>query len=257
MSMAPGGRNILESLKSLGLTKYEAMVYTGLMTVPGATATEIHEASGVPRASVYPVLDRLLQKNLVSVSNSTPKRFNAVPPEQGIHIMMAGIETSAQDAREQLDMLFHSRQAIEGGQELIWSVYGGERLSDRIVDLIRESKHSIRVIEYGRFTEGRIKDELLARAGGVSIEMVTSAGERLPLPGVYHYTMSMPEDLETTRDKNFSGGVFIFDSSRVMVVIGAAREGFTGLYSESIGFFRFFSSYCDILRDQSKRLTPL
>ena len=54
--------NIAESLKSLGLTKYEALVYIALLKVAGATATEIHEISGVPRASVYRVLDRLTRK---------------------------------------------------------------------------------------------------------------------------------------------------------------------------------------------------
>ena len=76
--------NIAESLKSLGLTKYEALVYIALLKVAGATATEIHEISGVPRASVYPVLDRLTQKNLVSVSNTSPKRFDAIAPDEGI-----------------------------------------------------------------------------------------------------------------------------------------------------------------------------
>ena len=56
---------IAESLKSLGLTKYEALVYIALLQASGATATEIHELSGVPRASVYPVLERLSQKQLV------------------------------------------------------------------------------------------------------------------------------------------------------------------------------------------------
>lgn len=73
---------LIESLKSLGLTKYEALVYIGLLRMVGATATEVHEISGVPRASVYPVLDRLVQKELVSVSHTTPKRFDAVPPDQ-------------------------------------------------------------------------------------------------------------------------------------------------------------------------------
>ena len=46
---------LAESLKSLGLTKYEALVYIALLQASGATATKIHELSGVPRASVYPV----------------------------------------------------------------------------------------------------------------------------------------------------------------------------------------------------------
>ncbi|MDD1716507.1 MAG: helix-turn-helix domain-containing protein, partial [Methanolinea sp.] len=71
---------LTEQLKSLGLTKYEALVYIALLQASGATATEIHEHSGVPRASVYPVLDRLVAKNLASISHTTPKRFNAVDP---------------------------------------------------------------------------------------------------------------------------------------------------------------------------------
>jgi len=51
--------HIAESLKSLGLTRYEALVYIALLKNIDATATKIHEISGVPRATVYPVLDRL------------------------------------------------------------------------------------------------------------------------------------------------------------------------------------------------------
>ena len=64
---------ITECLKSLGLTKYEAHVYIALLQVASATASEIHEISGVPRASVYTVIDQLLEKGLVSVSQSSIK----------------------------------------------------------------------------------------------------------------------------------------------------------------------------------------
>jgi len=37
---------LTEMLKSLGLTKYEALVYIGLLKEPGATATRIHEVAG-------------------------------------------------------------------------------------------------------------------------------------------------------------------------------------------------------------------
>ncbi|MCK9278644.1 MAG: TrmB family transcriptional regulator, partial [Methanoculleus sp.] len=95
--------DLLESLKSLGLTKYEALVYIGLIRMTGATATEVHETSGVPRASVYPVLDRLVQKELVSVSHTTPKRFEAIPPVRGIENLMRRIEMDAENARTALD----------------------------------------------------------------------------------------------------------------------------------------------------------
>ncbi|MDD1684314.1 MAG: TrmB family transcriptional regulator, partial [Methanoregula sp.] len=89
---------IVECLKSLGMTKYEALVYIALLRVPSATASEIHESSSVPRASVYPVLDQLLEKDLVSVSQSAPKRFAALPPDEGIARLLGRIERNAASA---------------------------------------------------------------------------------------------------------------------------------------------------------------
>ena len=115
--------DLLESLRSLGLTKYEALVYIGLLRVAGATATEIHEISGVPRASVYPTLDRLAQKELVSVSHTTPKRFDAIPPAQGIENLMRKIEMDAESALAALDVFYREKDAeYRGNQELVWTI---------------------------------------------------------------------------------------------------------------------------------------
>ena len=86
---------VIDCLKSLGLTKYEALVYIALLKVASATASEIHEISGVPRASVYTVIDQLLDKGLVSVSQSAPKRFAAFPPDDAIARLMDHIERDA------------------------------------------------------------------------------------------------------------------------------------------------------------------
>ncbi len=41
---------LVESLKYLGLTKYEALVYISLLHASDAMVNEIHKLSGVPRA---------------------------------------------------------------------------------------------------------------------------------------------------------------------------------------------------------------
>ncbi len=251
MAMAAGARDLLESLKSLGLTKYEALVYMALMQLPGGSATGIHEASGVPRASVYPVLDRLLQKNLVSVSNTTPKRFSAVPPDEGIRILMAGIESDAQIAREQLESMYSTRQSFDGGQELIWSVYGNEKIEDRLSDLFKRSNRCIRIVAYGDFLVGRVRDLIISLSETVSLEVVTNRWDGPRPPGAKIYLTGPREGPFTTGVDEISGGVFIFDGFRVMVVIKAATEGLTGMYSESEGFYRFFSAYWDFFREKS------
>jgi hypothetical protein len=39
------------------------------------------------------------------------------------------------------------------------------------------------------------------------------------------------------------GGVFIIDQRMTMGVMGSEDEGFTALYSESVGFVLFFTMY--------------
>ena len=124
--------DLLESLKSLGLTKYEALVYIGLLQVTGATATEVHEISGVPRASVYPVLDRLAQKELVSVSHTTPKRFDAIPPARGIENMMRRIEEMQRKPWSPRSLYQEKDAESRGNQELIWTIYGEENIKNRL-----------------------------------------------------------------------------------------------------------------------------
>jgi len=128
----------ISCLKSLGLTKYEALVYIALLRVASATASEIHGISGVPRASVYPVLDQLREKNIVSVSQSSPKRFAAVPPDEGISRLSGKIERDAGYARDALAAI-PQEQLIrsEAGEELIWNVRVMENIRGRILESCR------------------------------------------------------------------------------------------------------------------------
>jgi len=241
--------NIAESLKSLGLTKYEALVYIALLKVTGGTATEIHEISGVPRASVYPVLDRLIQKNLVSVSNSSPKRFDAMPPDEGISNLLTSIEADAEEAKKVLAEIFSQRVGVERGtQELIWSIYGLENIHLRISDLIIHAKQNIRIFSSAQvFTPGMI--EVLENAGmNVAIEIIV---DKWPGPAPRNLRVFIKESPigHEIDNKTISGGVFLFDCKRVMVTMGPLDEGLTGLYSESDGFVKFFISYWRFFRE--------
>ena len=241
--------NIAESLKSLGLTKYEALVYIALLKVAGATATEIHQVSGVPRASVYPVLDRLNQKNLVYVSNTSPKRFDAMPPEEGIGNLLASIEDNAQEAKAVLSDIFRQRIGVERGtQELIWSSYGQDNIHIRISELIRQAKQSIRIFCNMHFFTPAMIETLETAGENVAIEIIVDQWTGATQKNLKILIKKAPIG-HGIDNKTISGGVFLFDCKRVMVIMGPQDEGLTGLYSESDGFVRFFSSYWRFFKD--------
>jgi HTH-type transcriptional regulator, sugar sensing transcriptional regulator len=244
--------NVAESLRSLGLTKYEARVYGGLLTVTGATATEIHEICGVPRASVYPVMDRLLQKNLVSVSNTTPKRFNAVPPDEGVSTLMHAVEKDATYARRVLNELYQERMGFErGDEELIWSSFGLDNITKRLLDLITNARDAVQVISYGGFLSDDLLWGLKKRSREVSIEIISDQQVHSG-PGTPMTVRTIRTGDESSGSIRLSGGVFLIDSRKVMVVMDQKDGIATGLYSESAGFVRFFKVYWDFFKEWAK-----
>jgi hypothetical protein len=228
-------------LKSLGFTKYEALVYIALMGMEGATATEIHEFSGVPRASVYPVLDRLVEKNLVTVSNTAPKRFSAIPPEEGIGNLLSRIEGDARRAKEILSEIYRTRAMPErGDQELIWSIHGEEKIATRLKDLIGGAKRRMQLFTTWPYLERVLLPELGHLPPSIEVEVVTSRWEG-PVPqGMKVYVRTSLRG-QGERKPMETAGIFIIDGEKAMVVMGSPGEAPTALFSESPGFLRFFS----------------
>lgn len=69
------------SLEEFGLSEYEAKAYVALVVGGTGTAAEIAYRAGIVRTKVYPTMDRLGQKGLVVVSNSMPRAYTPVAPE--------------------------------------------------------------------------------------------------------------------------------------------------------------------------------
>jgi hypothetical protein len=230
-----------EILKSLGFTKYEALVYVALLGMESATATEIHEGSGVPRASVYPVLDRLVEKNLVTVSHATPRRFSALPPEEGIENLLSGIEGDALRAKEILSEIYRKRVTGERGeQELIWSIHGEEKIASRLKDLIGGAKRKVQLFTTWPFLQRVLLPELGHLSPSIEVEVITGRWEG-PVPqGMKVHVRVPPRGHREWRSME-TAGIFIIDGERAMVVMGTSEEAPTALFSESPGFLRFFA----------------
>lgn len=242
---APQAAAIVESLKSLGLTKYEALVYVALLQASGATATEIHELSGVPRASVYPVLERLSQKQLISVSNTSPKRFNPERPDEAIESLLRSVESDAARAKKILNTIYSQSSRIDrGDQELIWSIHGDVHIRARLLEILQGAEESILIIFYWDHLKAELMERLLSLRRDVKVEIITD-GWNGPVPEQITVVVKAPPK-EAPKDpgtKWQAGCVFIVDKKKAMVVMGSKDAGFTALYSESVGFIRFFTMY--------------
>ncbi|MDO9035140.1 MAG: helix-turn-helix domain-containing protein [Methanoregula sp.] len=255
-SSSQGSAKVIDCLKSLGLTKYEALVYIALLKVVSATASEIHEISTVPRASVYPILDQLQEKKLISVAHSTPKRFAALSPEEGVAIMMTRIERDAADAREILSAI-HRERIIhdQSSEELIWNVYGIENIRRKLTDIITAARHDIRIIAHPQILSPEIKDLLNAVSERADIEIIThqwDGGNKGKMRVYIKKHPEIPRELDKVKDM-MAGGICIVDNRSVLVILGTGKEDAVALFSETEGFVRFFSRYYNLIADWAKK----
>jgi sugar-specific transcriptional regulator TrmB len=247
---------LVKCLKSLGMTKYEALVYIALLRVPSATASEIHEYSSVPRASVYPVLDQLQDLDLVSVSQSVPKRFAAIPPDDAITRLLSRIQGDAESARTALIAIHRKRIAPEqGSEELIWNLYGLEAIRRKLVELITGATEDVRLIAHPDILSGEVRDTLTAMGDRVTIEVVTP-GRDGPVPEIINLSAKQLREIPhvPVRAKDvMSGGICIIDDRKIMVIVGSGAADAVALFSESEGFVRFFLRYYRLVIDFAQK----
>ncbi len=78
----------LSALKEAGLTEGEVKVYLALLELGSATTGPIVERSGVARSIIYQLLDKLIQKGLVSyITKAKTKYYEAGQPEKLLEYM--------------------------------------------------------------------------------------------------------------------------------------------------------------------------
>ena len=73
---------MIDLLQQVGLSKYEAEAYAGLLRYGPLTGYELGKRSEVPLSRSYEILERLAAKGLALVQPGEPPRYTAKPPEQ-------------------------------------------------------------------------------------------------------------------------------------------------------------------------------
>ena len=243
---------IQEHLKSLGLTKYESLVYIALLQVDGATATEIHEISGVPRASVYPVLDKLCKKQLVNVTTASPKRFAATPPDEAIDCLIARITQDSAAVKKELTAIYEERISMNHAerQEMIWSIHGAENISSRTVDLIRSAESEVAILSGKTLLTAPIQEAIRSLGPGVIVEIATAGSQNrddIP-PNARELVIGMIPHPENVPGQKQPPCVIIVDRQRVLAFVNDDSDIPSALYSGSPGFVNLFAGYWSFVK---------
>lgn len=75
---------ILE-LMSVGFTRYEASLYTAMLSTDSLNYDELIENSDIPYGRFYVIADMLAAKGLLEILPGKPKTYHLFPPNEAIH----------------------------------------------------------------------------------------------------------------------------------------------------------------------------
>lgn len=141
---------LIESLKTLGLTEYEAKVYSGLVQFGQAEVKQIYEYLEMPKPSVYQSLKTLTDKGLVQMVSSRPAIYRATQPKIALRHMTDVHRKAEDDAMLELEELEKSRV----GQEypnVIWSLFGQENVEHKLEEMFDGASRSVKAILPGDY----------------------------------------------------------------------------------------------------------
>lgn len=128
----------IRSLRNLGFTEYDILVYGGLVSLGKTTANEISSLTEVPYPKVYAVLKNLGKMGLVEIYRGRPMKFRARYPREALtslrENLMKNIDDSVRKALTELEPIF---QKIAWKEERgVWNIVGKRNVINKSMELI-------------------------------------------------------------------------------------------------------------------------
>ena len=94
---------------TLGLTEYEAIALRKLLTLGRTTAPSLAEATDIPKARIYGVLESLSDRGFIKIIPGRPKEYQPKPPEE---VLDRAVENRRQDYEQFAGTVEELREAF-------------------------------------------------------------------------------------------------------------------------------------------------
>ncbi|MFD0691303.1 TrmB family transcriptional regulator [Actinomadura fibrosa] len=207
-------RDVLEHLRRLGMSGYEAKAYVALVAAGRpVNGYEVAKRSGVPRSTVYETLGKLRARGAAYEvrGSSDATEYLPLPPEALLDRMRREFDGSVEALRDALPAVVAAPEA-----HLIHNLTDAEAMLDRAGDVVAGA-HSDLFISIWPEEMRRLRGAVLEAVGRNVEVSVAWFGDGPDAPGnVYPHRYSAPETV--LEDLGY----------RLIVVVGDRREAVVG-----------------------------
>jgi sugar-specific transcriptional regulator TrmB len=158
---------VIEKLKKLGLTGYEAQAYLTLLKLVDAEADEIAGDAKIPMGRIYNVLSSLEEMHLVRSQDTRPRRYIFVEPTTALVRLSKNRQEELKQASVEIETLTSELSLGLSGviprkpDRTFWTVAIGDESHQLIRESILGSRKELLFFMASRMRAERLKKELL------------------------------------------------------------------------------------------------
>ncbi len=172
---------IVDRLKRLGLSDYEARIYSAAVIQGYGTAEELAVAAGIPRTSSYRTINSLIDKGFIK---SNPGRPIIYEPTD----ILETKRDIGNEIEETFDLLEQMQENLsdKGNPRLVFSMVGKDKIAAKLGEDLSGEGGDIFIIA----AKTRGIREILTQSGiePGNINMITRPGQRTPRGANTSYT---------------------------------------------------------------------
>ncbi len=133
-------KNIIKLLQNIGFTQYESQVYLALLQQANVSGYELAKISGVPASKVYPIIDRLISKEVILGIDSDPVKYVPLPPDEIVSRLRGEYVQTFEDLKEELNRIYTTQELTDN---YIWHVSERAPIIRKIVEFIDQSTKTL------------------------------------------------------------------------------------------------------------------
>ena len=208
-------KDILLILHELGFTEYEAKAYLALLEKSPLSGYAISLNSGVPRSKIYEVLNGMVTRGDIIISQENTPLYVPLPPNELIDQRKRHTEQTYKDAKK----IFEQYTSLSHHRDSIWNILGHEAIISRVKETIKIAKHHI-LLEIWKEDAQELQSILKQAAKrGVKIFIVSYGKIDFTFASIY------PHDMSEQITNDYGGRWIVFSADDREIVAGITSLG--------------------------------
>lgn len=157
---------MIEKLKKLGLSGYEAHAYVALLKLGDAEAGEIAGRANIPMGRIYNVLSNLEEFHLIRSMDTRPRKYACVEPGAALERLLKNRQEEFKRASTEMDELAGELASELSGikpkrsSKIFWTVAIGDNSQDLLKECIVGAHKEVLFFMASRKTSERLKHKI-------------------------------------------------------------------------------------------------